>query len=70
MTHKEANTLIDRTMKVILSCKTMEQLNAAIGYANLAYSELFRNGLSIERARFTPLIERSVGYAQCQIKHN
>ncbi len=58
--------LTNKTMYVILSCKTFDQLRVAIKFTELAYRKLSREGLAT--MKHITLLERSIGYAQCQIK--
>lgn len=67
---EEANALVTKGMIVILSCKTTEQLEVAIKYADLIYKELSKEIGLVNDTNFSSLIEHSIGYAQCQIKHN
>lgn len=69
MNEKEAETLVNKAMRVILSCRTMVQLNYAVRFSSLAYEQLARETGLINRMGFVNRIERSIGYAQCQIKH-
>ena len=66
----DANALVKKGMSVILSCKTLGQLQSAICYANLIYRQISKEIGFANRTKFTPLIERSIGFAQCQIKAN
>lgn len=68
MNIEEANNLVNKCMSVILSCKTMPQLNVACTYAILVYRQLARELGLINNTNFVSLIERTIGYAQCQIK--
>ena len=61
--------LKSKTMKVILSCETMDQLKNSVNYYNLAFTQMVK-GLSLnERASILCILERSVGFAQAQIKY-
>ena len=66
---EEANNLVNKGMKVILSCKNIDQLDNAVKYADLVYRVLAREIGLINNTQFISLIERSIGFAQCQIKH-
>ena len=68
MTQDEAKTLVDKCMRVIISCKTDEQLDIAIKYASFAYNRLSKGVGLINNTSFISLIERSIGYSQCKIK--
>ena len=70
MTHNKAKELVNKSMKVILSCKTLEQLNAAVRYAGLVYKKLGQEIGLINNMNFVCLTERSIGFAQCQIKYS
>ena len=70
MTEREAKTLTDKAMKVILSCNSMDQLNNAVQYANLTYRRLSNHVGMVNFTRFSMVIERSIGFAQCKIKAN
>ena len=70
MNIEEADKLINKAMTVILSCKTMDQLKTAVLYSNLVYKVL-SNEIGLGRTmKFITLIERSIGFAQCQIQEN
>lgn len=66
---EEGNALVEKAMKVILSCKTVDQLHIAMRYAGRVYSKLQREIGMINGTRFSPKIERSIGFAQCSIGH-
>lgn len=70
MDKKEADALVQRSMEVILSCKTMSQLDTAVRYSNLVYKKLAYTIGLINNMKFVTLMERSIGFAQCQIKCN
>ena len=70
MNKAEAKQLVDRCMWVIMSCETMDQLSTAVRYSRLVYRKLSREIGIINNARFISLIERSIGFTQCQIKCN
>lgn len=59
--------LRDKTMKVILSCKTLDQLKYAIDYQSLAYKRLAPNCNSEVRYNFVQLTERCIGFAHARI---
>jgi len=65
---KKADELVNKSMKVILSCKTLEQLNVALEYSKLLYKKLSGEVSLSLKFRYLMLIERSIGFAQCQIK--
>ena len=67
MNKKQATEIVNKCMKVIISCKTQGQLNAAIKYKNLAYKLLAKEVGLINNTTFTQLTERSVGFALCKI---
>jgi hypothetical protein len=69
MTNKEATDLVNRSIRVILSCETLHQLNVAVEYSNLVYRLIAEGVGLINNTRFISLTERSIGFAQCQIKH-
>ena len=69
MNIEEANELVSKCMKVILSCKTYSQLNNAVKFADFTY-KILANGIGlINESRFVPRIERSIGFAQCNIEN-
>jgi len=65
----QANVLVNKSMKVILSCKNLEQLSVAVKYADLVYKKISRTIGLVNNTQFISLIERSIGFAQCNIKH-
>lgn len=67
---EEANKLVNKSMKVILSCKNLDQLNIAVRYASLVYNKISRTIGLVNNSQFISLTERSIGFAQCQIKCN
>ncbi len=69
MNMNEANELVNRNVRVILSCETLEQLNVAVKYADLVYRKLSKEIGLVNNTQFMSLTERSIGFAQCQIKH-
>ena len=66
---KEANALVNRGMSVVLSCKTLPQLESAVKYADLIYRKINKEVGLINNTKFISLIERSIGYAQCKINY-
>ena len=68
MNSKQADKLVEKTMLVILSCQTLAQLNNASRYASLAYEKLSKEVGLVNNSRFISKIERSIGFAQCNIK--
>ena len=67
MEYKEAKALVYRVMSVILSCETLDQLNVACAYANMAYIQIAKTIGMINKVEFLCLIERSIGFAQCKV---
>ena len=67
MNKKEGKILVDKCMEVVLSCKTIDQLNIAVKYAGLVYKQLSKHIGLLNSTMFITRIERSIGYAQCQI---
>lgn len=69
---EEGKALVQRVMAVILSCKTEDQLMNAYKYVKLAHKKMYNGigheGFVKEIHNFTA-IERSIGFAQCQIKY-
>ena len=70
MTYEESESLVYKAMSVILSCRTMTQLNNAVTYSSLAYNKISLAMPAINRSRFIARIERSIGFAHCKIKAN
>jgi hypothetical protein len=68
MVISEANEMVNKAMKVILSCKSVDQLNNAIEFARLVHRQLSKEIGFVNSTKFHTLIERSIGFAQCQIK--
>ena len=64
----EAEKLVQRSMTVILSCETLEQLGNAVRYSNLVYRKLSDGIGLVNNTKFIQLTERSIGFAQCNIK--
>lgn len=69
MNIEEGNALVSKVSLVILSCKTEGQLNVAIRYASLAYIQLAKTMGLANSTKCHVVFDRSIGYAQCQIKH-
>jgi hypothetical protein len=69
MTQAEANKLVNKSMKVILSCKNLDQLHIAVKYADLVYRKLAQGVGLVNNTQFICLTERAIGYTQCQIKY-
>lgn len=69
MNRASAKKLVDKCMRVIISCENQEQLNSAVKYSGFAYKILAREMGLIHNMNFITLIERSVGYAQCNINN-
>jgi hypothetical protein len=67
---KEADALVDKGMRVILSCNSLDQLRNAITFCNLIFRKVGRELGMVNKVNMHPLFERSVGYAQCKIKAN
>lgn len=61
--------LLDKVMKVILSCHTEEQLLVAVMYSDLAYRSISNEIGGIDRTKFIGLVDRSIGFAQCRVKY-
>ncbi len=70
MKDKDADALVKKCMRVILSCKNNDQLNNAINYCGLAYKILNKHIGSVNRTKFASKMDRSIGYALCQIQSN
>ena len=70
MNNKEANKIVRKCMNVIVSCKNQDQLNVAVKYAGLAYKVLSREIGLVNNTNFILLIERSIGFALCNIGGN
>jgi len=70
MKDKDADALVKKCMRVILSCKNNDQLNNAINYCDLAYKILNKHIGFVNRAKFASKMERSIGYALCEIQNN
>lgn len=68
MDKQQAQKIVDKCMLVILSCKTHNQLCTAVKYSDFAYRLLQKEIGLINNMNFLCLIERSIGFAQCQIK--
>ena len=68
MTEQEAKNLVNRAMKIILSCRSLDQLHVAVKYADLTYRKISKTIGLVNTVNFVRLIERSIGFAQCQIK--
>lgn len=66
---EQANELVNKSMNVILSCKTSSRLEVGVKYADLVYKKISNNIGLLNDTRFISLIERSIGFAQCQIKN-
>ena len=66
---EEGTALVNRSMKIILSCTTLEQLNVAVKYADLVYKRISQTIGLVNNSQFISLTERSIGFAQCNIKH-
>ena len=70
MKDKDADALVKKCIRVILSCKNNGQLDNAINYCDLAYKILNKHIGSVNRTRFASLVERSIGCALCEIQNN
>ncbi len=70
MNDKDADALVKKCMRVILSCKNDGQLKNAASYCSLAYNILNKHIGSVNRTKFASKMERSIGYALCQIQNN
>ena len=68
MKNKDADVLVKKCMRVILSCKNDDQLSNAIKYCNLAYKILCNELGAVNMTNFASTMERCVDYALCQIK--
>ncbi len=69
MTKDEADKLVKKCMSVIVSCKTNEQLHLAVKYSGFAYKLLAKEIGLINNMNFITLVERSIGWAQCNIEN-
>lgn len=70
MSNEEIHPLVYKAMLVVLSCKTEEQLNVAISYANLVYKRLSKDTGLLNSSKFSPLINKSIGFSLCKLnKH-
>lgn len=69
MNKRETNLdpLVYRAVSVILTCRTLEQLNVAISYSNLVYREMSKTIGRINSSKFRMYVERAIGFAQCNI---
>ncbi len=70
MKDKQTGELINKCMRVILSCKNYDQLNNATNYCDLAYKILTKQAGTFNRTIFNRLMQRSIGYALCEIQNN
>ena len=68
MINNEMQIIIDKTMKVCLSCTTEVELKVAIAYRDLAYRMVMPKLNLQERVNVVIVVERSIGFAQCNIK--
>ena len=59
----EATAIVNKCMKVIISCKTYEQLDSAIKYSDLAYNALAKTLGLINETTFSTLRRRSLDVA-------
>jgi len=66
----EAQSLTDRTMKIILSCKTYSQLKAAQRYVAFVYRSFMDSFELRQIMRFVCTIEETLGFALCQVNRN
>lgn len=71
MKDKDADALVKKCIRVILSCKNNGQLDNAVNYCNLAIRKLSRNELKLDkRIDIMEKLHTSKGYAMCQIQNN
>jgi len=63
-------TKLEKLRNTILSCKNDDQLKNAASYCSLAYNILNKHIGSVNRTKFASKMERSIGYALCQIQNN
>lgn len=70
MTKDDATKLVNRSVSIILSCKTMEQLINAVKYADLVCRKISKEIGLLNHTQFISITERSIGFAQCQVKWN
>ena len=69
--NKSQNTeLVNKCMKVIVSCKTREQLNGAVNYCGLAYRALSNHAGMAYKESFAELTRKSISFALCRINKN
>lgn len=66
---EEGKALVDRTMSVILSCKTEDQLTNAVKYVGFMYKKLFPPLSILERVEIVAKIEFTKGFAFGRLKH-
>ena len=71
MKDKDADALVKKCMRVILSCKNDDQLENAINYCNLAIRKL-ANYVTEKDERIDIMrgLYISEGYARCKIQNN
>ena len=67
---EKGKQLVDKVMQVILSCKTLPQLNNAVIYASFAYKKISKEIGLVNSTKCIYLFERSIGYAHCKIITN
>ena len=67
MTEEDADNLVAKVQEVLLSCKTMEQLDNAITYARLSYRYLAKHRW--QTTKHIILIQQAVEYALCLTKN-
>ena len=66
---EEANKLVNKSMKVIRSCKTMSQLKVAISHVDLFYNRISRTFGLVNGTKIMSLTDRSIDFALRQIKN-
>jgi len=67
MNHKEAEKLVDKCMKIILSCENIGQLNVAQKFSRRVYLAIPRDMAMADKLKFISSIETSIGYALCSV---
>jgi hypothetical protein len=66
----EAEKMVTKVMRVIVSCETKQQLETACRYSDLAYRLIAGSGVIglTDKIKFSGKIERSIGFAICNTK--
>ena len=66
MNRKEADELVDKALKVISSCKTIDQIAYAERYCGFVVEQL---GEFLNLTGFYEAMHRAIGYNLCKITH-